>query len=252
MVPASGQPEPEPGLAVRRAERGAVELRDYLSVLRRRWRVIAVVFGLTTLLAVAFSLRGPRSYEASLRLAVSVASPPTSADQAPYAYYRDYYLWLASEYLADDLSEIIQSDAFARDIGEYLREEVDPQAVREVLRVRKTHRILDVTVLAPDADRAKRIAEAIGGVVKTSSSKYLAELATPTGQIVAIDDPRVKLATTTGSLLADLALRGLLALLVALFVAFAADYLDSTLRTRREIEQGLGLPVLGEIPVQTN
>ncbi|MBI4214156.1 MAG: hypothetical protein HY534_07605 [Chloroflexi bacterium] len=227
-----------------------MELRDYLAVLRRRWLVVAVVFGLTTLVAVGFALRGPRSYEATLRLAVSVGAPPQMNDQPPYAYYREYYLWLASEYLADDLSEIIQSDAFARDLGEYLQEDVDLQAVRDVVRVRKTHRILEITALAPSAERARRMGEGIVAVVKTKGPKYVAELASPTGQVVAIDDPRVRPATTTGSLAADLALRGALALLVALFLAYFIDYLDSTLRTRRDIEQGLGLPVLGEIPIQ--
>ena len=227
-----------------------MELRDYLLILRRRWLIVVGVVALTLLIAVGFALRGPRSYEATLRLAVSVASAAPAGDQPPYAYYREYYLWLASEYLADDLSEVIQSDSFAKDIGQYLHEDVDPQAIRDVVRVRKTHRILDVTVLAPQAERARSIAQAIVDTVRTKGPTYLAELATPTGQVVAIDEPRVRPATTTGSLAIDLALRGFLALIVGLFVAFLVDYLDSTLRSAREIERRLGLQILGEIPVE--
>ncbi|MSQ23683.1 MAG: hypothetical protein EXR58_03895 [Chloroflexi bacterium] len=229
-----------------------MELRDYFLILRRRWPIIVGVVALTLVIAGGFSLRGPRSYEATLRLAVSVASATPAGDQPPYAYYREYYLWLAAEYLADDLSEIIQSDSFAKDLGTYLHEDVDPQAVRDVIRVRKTHRILDVTILAPEAERARRIAEAVVETVKTKGPTYLAELATPTGQVVAIDEPRVRPATTTGSLTADLALRGALALIVGLFLAFLVDYLDSTLRSPQEIERRLGLQLLGEIPVEAH
>lgn len=236
-----------------------MELSDYFSVIRRRWRVIVGLFALVFAVALFFAFRGPRSYEAQTRLAVSVGDaqtaatargplPPPTADQAPYSYYREYYLWLASEYLADDLSEIIQSEAFAKDIAAYLKEDVDPASIRDVVRVRKTHRILDMSVQGSSPERARRLAEGIVATVRDKGHLYLAQLATPLGQIVALDEPRVRSATTTGSLVADVGLRALLALLVAIFGAFIVEYLDTTLRTRRDVQRNLGLPVLGEIP----
>jgi capsular polysaccharide biosynthesis protein len=68
------------------------------------------------------------------------------------------------------------------------------------------------------------------------------------GQVVLIDPPTVRASTTTGSRWLDLALRGGLGLLVGLLLAVVLEYLDSRLRTAREVEQYLGLPVLGEIP----
>lgn len=227
-----------------------MELRDYLAVLRRRWFILAGVVAIVLAAGAAFAIRGPRSFEAVVRLAVSVGAPPGSeaADPPPYVYYRDYYLWLASEYLADDLSEVIQSDAFAADVAAMLREPVDSSSIRDVLRVRKTHRILEVTVQAQSPESTRRIAEAIVGVIREKGHNYLAQLATRGGQVVSIDEPRVKPATTTGSLALDLGLRGILALIVGVFVAFVVDYLDSTVRSTREVERGLGLQVLGEIP----
>jgi capsular polysaccharide biosynthesis protein len=235
-----------------------VELRDYLSVLRRRWRAMSLLFVLVLAIALAFAFRGPRSYEATQRIAVSVGdvqsaalsgSPtPPPGDQPPYSYYREYYLWLASEYLADDLSEIIQSEVFAKDVSDYLKEDVDPAAIRDVVRVRKTHRILDISVQAPTADRARRLADGISQTVKIKGPTYLAQLATPSGILVPLEQPRVRSTTTSSSLAADVALRTVLALLVALFGAFVLEYLDSTLRSPRDVAR-LGLPVLGEIPV---
>src|SRR5581483_12371532 len=89
----------------------------------------------------------------------------SSAESAPYVYFRDYYYWLAAEYLADDLSEVLRSDRFISDVGKYLDEDVRRVFVRDVIRTRKTHRILEVTVQAPQPEQAERIAAGINRVI---------------------------------------------------------------------------------------
>ena len=84
--------------------------------------------------------------------------------------------------------------------------------------------------------------------IQQNGSMYLAELASGRGQIFAIDDPQIKSSTTTRSLAADLGLRAVLGLFAGLALAFIVDYFDSTVRSSREAERLLGLPVLGEIP----
>ena len=224
-----------------------MELREYLGFLQRRWLIVLAVTGLAVVVAVAWALRGPRAFEASTRIVVSVGAD-ASSDVPPYVYYRDYYAWLASEYLADDLSEIIKSDAFASDIEAVLGEDIAPAAIREVIRTKKTHRILEVTVFGQTAGQAQRIASAIAQTVETQAPKYLAQLATRNGQVRVIDAPAVRAATTTGSLMLDIGIRAMLGLLVGLVLAFAIDYLDSTVRSSKDVERMLALPVLGEIP----
>ncbi|MPZ13709.1 MAG: hypothetical protein GEU73_04685 [Chloroflexi bacterium] len=227
-----------------------VELRDYLVVLRRRWIIIALATVLTLVVGGAFALRGPAAYEASIRLVVSVGGG-AATDVPPYVYTRELNSWLASEYLADDLSQILQSDAFAGDVSAYLGESVSKAAIQGTIRPQKTHRILEVSVQSSDPEQARRIAGAIGDVIRTQSGKYLAQLATTTGQVTLIDFPVVRPASTTGSLALDLGLRGALGLFGGLFLAFLVDYLDARIRTQRDVERVLGLTVLGEIPSGT-
>ncbi|HEY3117363.1 MAG TPA: Wzz/FepE/Etk N-terminal domain-containing protein [Chloroflexota bacterium] len=229
-----------------------MELREYVAVLQRRWPIVAALTILTLLVSGVFALRGPKAYEATVRMTVSVGNPavgaPPEAEAPPYVYQRDYYQWLASEYLADDLSEIIQSDAFTARVSSRINEEVTKADIRDVTRVRKTHRILDITIQAARPDLAQRVMAGIIQEIQQNGGLYLAELASNRGQIVAIDDTQVKSATTTRSLAADLGLRGALGLFAGLVLAFIVDYLDSTVRSPREVERILGLPVLGEIP----
>jgi capsular polysaccharide biosynthesis protein len=226
-----------------------MELREYLAILRRRWVVVVGVTALIALVAAAFTFRGPRSYEATLRLAVSIGGNP-AGDSPPYGYFREYYQWLAAEYLADDLSEIVRSDAFISDVRARLDSDLQGAFVREVVRARKTHRIIEVTVQARAAEQAEQMAVAVGEVMRTETHKYLAQLAAPEGRVAVIDEARARPAVTTGSQLADVGLRTALGALVAVFLAFAVDYVDTRFRTAREVERVLGLPILGEIPVE--
>jgi len=224
-----------------------LELRDYFGVLRRRWPIVAAVTLLALLIGSAFTLRGPRAYESTVRLAVS-AGADARADTPPYVYYRDYYAWLASEYLADDLSEIIKSDAFAADVRNALGDNTEAGAIRQVIRTKKTHRILEVTVQAGTPEQVERMATAVDQVIKTQGGKYLAQLASGSSQIARIDDPAVHPATTTPSQILDIALRGLVGFFAGVLLAAAVEYFDSRVRSAHDIRRSLGLRVLGEIP----
>ncbi len=224
-----------------------MELRGYLGVLQRRWQTILLTTAVVALVAAFLTVRGPRSYESTVRLAVSI-SANNAGDAAPFAYFADYYAWLASEYLADDLSEVIKSDAFASDVAAHLNEEVSKSNFRDVVRPRKTHRILEVTVQAGNPESARRIAAAIADVIRAKGQDYLAQIRQGGAQIVSIDTPTSRAATTTGSQLLDIGLRVSFGLLFGLFLAFLIDYLDTRFRTAREVEQVLGVPVLAEIP----
>jgi len=225
-----------------------VELRDYLAVVQRRWPIVVAITILALIVGAFFTLRGPRAYESTVRLAVS-AGADARADTPPYVYYRDYYAWLASEYLADDLSEIIKSDAFAADVKQALNESTDSGSIRQVIRTKKTHRILEVTVQGGTPEQVTRLATAIDQVIKTQGGKYLAQLASGSSQIARIDEPSVHPATTTSSAILDIALRGVVGLFAGLLLAAAAEYLDFRgLRSARDVKRILDLRVLGEIP----
>lgn len=224
-----------------------MESRDLLSAIQRRWRIVAFVTLIALVVGGFFTLRGPLAWEATVRLAVSTGADPR-ADAPPYVYYRDYYAWLASEYLADDLTEVIKSDAFLKDVAAHLNEPLAGSSIRQALRTKKTHRIVDVTVQAPNPEQAQRLAGAIAEVIGTQGSKYLRQLATANSQITVIDGPDARPATTTPSQALDIGLRGALGLLGGLLLAWIVDYIDSTLRSPAEVERALGLPILGEIP----
>ena len=57
-----------------------MELKAYGSVVRRRWRLVALITLLTLAASTAFALRGPSAYQATMKLAISVVPDPRVGD----------------------------------------------------------------------------------------------------------------------------------------------------------------------------
>ncbi len=222
-----------------------MELRQYVAVIRRRWHIAALITLAALAVSVGLALRGPAAYTASMRLAISVIPDPRVGD---FFKYDSYYAWLASEYLADDLSEVLKSDAFAQDVSAELGFSIEPTTVANLTRTKKTHRLLDVAISGSDRQTTLAIAEAFERVINTKLPEYFAFLQANNGYVKIINRPRVARSNTLPLAAAEVGLRTFAGLFVGLGVAFVLDYLDDRLRDRRQIETILGAPVIGEIP----
>jgi receptor protein-tyrosine kinase len=236
-----------------------VEIGHYLEIVRRRWWLVALTTLAALLVAVLLAYRGAAAYKTTVRLTVSVPVPadctggaaPSPSGLPTRFYDCNYYAWLTSEYLADDLSEIVKSEAFARDVSAAMGAPLDPRAISDVLRTRKTHRILTMTVTASDYARAQAIGDAMVQVIGTQGGKYLAPLAEQNAQVVVIDPPQTQRGDGPAAVALEIGLKTLLGLLFGLALVFALDLLDPTIRDTRDAERTLGLPILGEIPAPT-
>jgi capsular polysaccharide biosynthesis protein len=222
-----------------------MELRTYGAVLRRHARLIGLITLATLIVSVGLALRGPTSYTASMRLAVSVIPDPRVGD---FFKYDAYYSWLSSEYLADDLSELLKSDAFAQDVSAELGMTVDAKTISNLTRTKKTHRLLDVEITNSDPQTALAISEAYERVVNTKLSEYLAFLQANNGFVRIVNRPQVTRTNSAPLMAAEIGLRTVAGLLAAVGLAFLLEYVDDRLRDRREVESFLGTKVLAEIP----
>jgi capsular polysaccharide biosynthesis protein len=226
-----------------------MELRSYWDIVwRRKWVVVALVL---VVLVVSVAFRAPQApvYQASLRFIVGVPPEPLRGD---YYTYDRYYAWLASEYLADDFSEVVKSAAFAADVTAHLSEngesvQVPPGAIQGATVAEKQHRILSMHVTWGNSAELAQIAKAAAEVLRESASGYFSQLGEEQAQIHLIDPPVVTPVPAGLRQRLDLPIRLALALLAGIFLAFLMDYLDPSLRDADEVE-ALGLTVLGTIP----
>jgi capsular polysaccharide biosynthesis protein len=222
-----------------------MELRAYGAVLRRHARLIGLITLATLVISIAMALRGPSAYTASMRLAISVVPDPRVGD---FFKFDSYYAVLTSEYLADDLSELLRSEAFAADVSAEMGNTIEPEAIVNLTRTKKTHRLLDVQVAAGDPRSAMAIAEAYERVLNTKLDQYLAFLQANNGFVRIVNRPRVARTNTLPLTAAEVGLRTMAGLVGAVGLAFLLEYVDDRLRDRRQVESFLGTTVLAEIP----
>ncbi len=226
-----------------------MELKQYWHIIWKRAWIPAL---LLVVVAVASLLTGQTpapTYSTTMRFTVGV-KPQEIGGQYNYD---SYYAWLASEYLADDMTAIVSSQAFAADVNRHLAEQgspvqIPPGSIGGVTIAEKQHRILRLNVSWGNATELAEIAQAIVTVMQEDSPKYLTQLGTPGALIKVIDEP---VPPTPNSLSLtqrlDLPVRLLLALGAGLALTFLLDYLDDSVRGKAELE-AMGITVLAEVP----
>ena len=192
------------------------------------------------------AFRGPGAYVSYMQLAVSVIPEPR--DGANYYKYDLYYPWLTSEYLADDLTEVLKSQAFAQDVAAELGYSIDPGLLASAIRTKKTHRTIEVRIFGQDPGAVAAQGDAFERVLNTRLPEYFRQLQAQNGQVRVINRPTLSRANSVAGLGAEIGLRTLLGLALGIALTFLLHYLDDRLRDRHELERLLATPILAEIP----
>ena len=222
-------------------------------ILRAYWRIVArrlwLVLSLLAVLLLSYFLFRPTEstcYTASMRLVIGLRP---EAGVGHYYTYDRYYTWLTAEYLLDDFAEVVKSEMFARDVAALAGVDVRPGAIHGATSTGKLHRILTITITWPNPEELTSIADAIVQVVRNQGNAYFAQLSTDSATISLIDPPSIRQVGPSLRQRLDLPLRLVLGLGIGVALTFLLDYLDDTIRDRSDLE-GLGLPILAEIPTR--
>lgn len=230
-----------------------MQLRDLLLILRRFWPVVVLLPLLAGGLSLFAALRQPTRYQAAARLMVS-QTPFDAAGVAELPDYNNSFSWLASEYILDDLPQVLNSMAFAEDVALTLADEgysIAPEAVRGVLRAEVLHRSVVLTGSADTSEQALAIVRGAVATLQANGLKYWNRApADGPGLQVAVLDPATPGGATnsTRALVLDVGLRSALALAAGIGLALLFHYLDDRLRSPRQAEQWTGARVLAVIP----
>ncbi|MFQ6015636.1 MAG: YveK family protein [Anaerolineae bacterium] len=222
-------------------------LKQYWCIIRRRlWIVITLPL---VVLVGSVLLRSAPSplYQATIRFTIGV-EPMVGKENI--SYDPAYYAYLTSEYIADDFSEVVKSQAFADDVSRRLDEEgilVPAGAIQGSTVAEKQHRILTLNIAWGDAEQLARIAWAAVAVLREENAKYFEQLGAVGATVHVIDPPVVVPVGPSLRQRLDIPIRLLLAFVSSVALAFLVDYLDDSIREASELE-ALGIPVLGEIP----
>jgi capsular polysaccharide biosynthesis protein len=224
-----------------------MELREYWRVLWRRWWLIVGLMLVVLVASLIFQTQPTPMYQATMRFTIGV-SPESDAERMTMDPL--YSAYLASEYIADDFTEIVKSESFAADVSERLASQgivVPAGSIRGYTVAEKQHRILTMQITWPDEAQLRAIAEAARLALEEENAKYFRQLGSQGADVFVIDSPSVVPLGVSLKDRLDIPIRVALGLLAGVGIAFLLHYLDDSLHDPAELE-ALGIGVLGRIP----
>ena len=218
-----------------------IDIRDIIHILKKRAWLIALIAGITLLVGViyTFYLVTPQ-YRAFTTLYVGRNVADGIATDA--MVYQD--LMLGQE-LVNDYRELATSRQVAELTNEHIGlKDISIQDISDMIDVqsRTNTRIIEISVENESAVNAMNIANTVAEVF-TERATVIMDIE----NIQVIDKAIVPEEPATPNKLLNLAIALLLGLILGVGIVFLIEFLDNKIRTPEDVQQILGLPVLGII-----
>jgi capsular exopolysaccharide synthesis family protein len=218
-----------------------VELQDYWRTVRRRWRLVLGSVLVVVAIAAVWTWTVTPLYSSSTRIFVS-----TSQADENSAYTGNLF---ATQRVAS-YADLVTSNQLAERVAGEL-DDAEPSALRGQVTASAVPETVLLQIEATDADPER--ARAIAQTYAEQLQELVEELETPRGEASAvikatlIDDAQVSTSPVSPQPLRNLALAGVLGLLLGVGLAVARELLDTSIKGADDIAEITAAPVLGNI-----
>jgi capsular exopolysaccharide synthesis family protein len=219
-----------------------VELKDYIRVIRRRWRLILVVLLVAVAAASFLTVRATPEYSSSARLFISTAqSDSTQAYQGS----------LFSQQRVTSYADLVTGQELARRVIDDLGLDMTPSDLSSKISATAVPEtvILQVSVVDPSPRQAQRLTRA----VSEQMISLVNELETPPGKkrapikATVVDPANLPANAVSPQPLRNLGLAVILGLLLGVGLAVLREVLDTTVKSPDDASGAAGAPVMGSI-----
>lgn len=223
-----------------------MELRQLANIMRRRWLWVIIPAVVVLILGVVTYRPAPPVYNAGVRF---ITAQPPAPESELYDEQR-YYNWLTSEYIVNGLADWVRGGRFAELVSAYLAstgESIPPWEIQGAIAADNARSMLTISLTGSSTPRVAAMMDGVIAVLVEQNAAGLPQLNGQNAELVQLDTPSVN--QVPGGLMGqlDLPLRVALAVAAGMGLGLLVEYLDPTVRQRRDI-QHLELDVLGEIP----
>jgi capsular polysaccharide biosynthesis protein len=228
-----------------------MELRRYLSVLRRR---IVLIVLCTVVAAAAGWFRTPTEPTYAVQAVIYVGARQLTVSNGGQLSSDPL---VAAERITATFAEMLDSRPIAEEAIAMLGLDRSPEQVVGQTSTSTTEgtQLLRIRVTDADPDVARDLANAMADAFVAKVQTFEPGLPAEPGDVPALPAYVFERATTPQvpeplGLQRNVAVAGLFGFLAAVAAAFLLEYLDLTFRSVSDLEQRMGLPVLGVIPMQ--
>lgn len=218
-----------------------ISLKDYLTILRKRKTLIITIMALSILVAaIGTGLITNPEYKSSTTMIVKGPEKQGQSDND------QKYL---NQKLMNTYSEIIKSKAVMDKVEKNLS--IDLSA-KDIINNIEVENILDTDIIEINVvgKEPKLVAKAADEIAKMSM-----EYAKPiidVENIEILDEARISKGQARSNLRSNIIIGGILGLVISIFIAFLLEYLDTTIKTPKDVKRHLGLSTIGIVTESEN
>jgi capsular polysaccharide biosynthesis protein len=222
-----------------------IDLLQLWEILKKRWLIVIVIPLIAALTSgiISFFVLKP-VYQASTTLIVGKKAADDSAQQA--GALLDYNVLMANKQLAKTYGAIAKSRTVEQKVIDKLKIPLTAEQLDGKIKVEpvKDTEVLEFAVTDYNPEMAAKIANAIAeefsemviDVKKVDSVSIIDKAVPPAHPVKPNKKLNVLIAFAVG-------------LMAAVGLAFLLEFLDNTVKNENDVEELLGLPVLGVIPL---
>ncbi|NOW85449.1 capsular polysaccharide biosynthesis protein [Clostridium beijerinckii] len=218
----------------------SIRIEEIINILLKRWKMILSITLLATLTAgiVSFFVIAPK-YEASTK--VFIGKEKTDSKEQNYNN-SDIQMY---QQLLKTYAEVIKTNALVEKAINAEGFDLTSKDVLAGLTVTPAAntQILEITYISKDRNLSKEVLDSITNqFIKTSTDLI------PNGNVKIVEPAELPENPASPNKKLNIAIAFLLGLMVSVGLAFLLEFLDSTFKSKEQLEQILGVPVIGAIP----
>ncbi|MGL4740739.1 MAG: YveK family protein [Sarcina sp.] len=220
-----------------------IKIEDLLYALKKRWKIIALITIVTTLIAgvLSFVVIKPK-YETQVKVFIG-KEEKVGEDSAYNSNDISMYQKLMKTY-----AEIIKTNDLIKSGLKDIQQNSDMSNVQRVksgLSVMPSSDTQIMVVKYTSADKSE-IVPVINSITDTFMSKSKDLI--PNGNVQIIEAAQMPQNPISPNKTLNIIIGFALGLMISIGLSFLLEYLDNTVRTKSELESLLGVPVIGAIP----
>lgn len=218
----------------------SISIEEIINILLKRWKMILSITLLATLTAgiISFFVIAPK-YEASTKVFIG-KEKTDSKDQNYNNSDIQMYQQLLKTY-----AEVIKTNALVEKAINAKDFDLNPKDVLNDLTVTPAAntQILEIKYISKDRNLSKEVLDSITNeFIKTSTDLI------PNGNVKIVEPAELPENPASPNKKLNIAIAFLLGLMISVGLAFLLEFLDSTFKSKEQLEQILGVPVIGAIP----
>lgn len=219
-----------------------IRIEDVAEILIKRWKMIVSITVIATILSgiVSFFIIAPK-YESSTKVFIGKEDNKNKDyNNSDIQMYQQLLKTYAEVISTNDLIEKVvisnNLDITSEEILKSLK--VTPTANTQILEIKYTSK---------DKNLSKEILDSVTNEFIKVSTDLI-----PNGNVRIIETAKVPESPASPNKKLNIAIAFFLGLMVSVGLAFLLEFMDNTFKTKDQLEQILGVPVIGAIPDDMN